>query len=175
MIKYRHIFMTIQMVTFLAALLVYSDPATAKTMDNYSFCSTNCRGAACNNASTKQDCKSKCSDVNIWKSIAITELNNKNQQFSNENDSSKKEKMLYNTDIAKCLGLKSNETHQSVPEPQPLLKANQANDKTTVSNHDLCAAAMAAVSQEMNLGFDTSTHQISNQDLFSIMEMQVGQ
>jgi hypothetical protein len=149
----------------MASLFLFVEHTSAKTEDTYSFCSNTCRGQACNNVNTKQECKSKCLDGDMWKRIAATELNASGENYKKEGDPLKKSNMLYDTQIATCLDITS-KTHQSVPEPDPTFQPTPVADKST--NNDLCAAAMAAVSQEINLGS-------SNHNLFNIMEDQVGQ
>lgn len=167
----------IYQILFITAIsLICPHKTIARTMDSFSFCSNTCQGSKCNTARVKQDCKSKCKDEVIWKRIAKAEMDTTSKEFQNEKDEGKRTIMLFGSNIAKCLDLTPTPiVQQKVPEPQPLPAAIPVRDRFTNPKEDLCAAAMAAVSEDLSLNHEAAADRVSEPNIFSLMETQVGQ
>jgi hypothetical protein len=165
-----------QILCITAISLICPYKTIAHTMDTLTFCSNTCNASQCKTATVKDECKSKCLDEAIWKRIAKAEMDTTSEEFRNEQDEGKKTSMLYGSNIAKCLDLKPTQiVQQNVPEPQPLPAASPASDRITNPRNDLCAAAMAAAREELSLEHEAATNRISEQNIFSIIDNQVGQ
>jgi hypothetical protein len=116
------------------ALMGLSLDRADAAMDPFVFCSKNCSSPGpCDAPAVKAECANLCT-TSVWKNVAAAELKSTSDEFRGEKDITKKEKMVYQSKIAKCLGLESKET-----PPSPLLPAAEKHER-----HDLCKAALQA-------------------------------
>jgi hypothetical protein len=78
--------------------------AVINKIDPFTFCNNTCHAPSCNQPSIAEQCKKECGDDNIWKHVASLQMSSSSKDFRTEKDKKKKDGMLYDTPIAKCLG-----------------------------------------------------------------------
>lgn len=152
---------SLQIILFAAASIYSIDNTTAESLDNISYCLNTCKSPHCDTTNVQTECKTKCSDESIWKQVAAVQLSDDAnkvdksleaktiaQTFQNATGQAKTD-MLHTSPIAKCLNIESEKAKQ---EPAPMLPL----DKLTKPEEDLCAAAMAAVKEEVTFNTEQS-------------------
>jgi hypothetical protein len=167
MITSKFNYRSLQIALF-AVVSIYSIAnASAESLDNVSYCFNSCKSPHCDSSSVQAECQKKCSDESIWKQIAAVQLSNDenkvdtsleaktiSQTFQSATGQAKTD-MLHSSPIAKCLNIVSEKVKQ---EPTPLLPL----DKSAKLEDDLCAAAMAAVKEEITLNTDHSALKVND-------------
>jgi len=144
MTKTKFTYANLKVALFAAVSLFSIDQTKAENIDNFSFCLNTCKAPHCDSPSIKADCKKRCSDE--WKQVAKLDLSKNNKDFRMAaKDEKKRDAMLYESRIAKCLDEKVKET----PAEKPLIPAEPAtaaNNTNTITSKELCEAA---IKQEM--------------------------
>lgn len=122
---------------------VISIPHTqAINIDPFTFCNNSCKSPSCDEKNVAERCKKICSEDSTWKHVASLQMSSSSKEFRMEKDKTKKDHMLYEAPIAKCVGKVKpvEETHKTDVGAKPV-------DETAKMKEDLCAAALK---KEMN-------------------------
>ena len=156
-------------LAFLApTVLFFISDASGLNVDPFSFCASSCKSPGlCDTQANKVQCKEVCSG-DIWKQVSKLQMSRSSKEFRMEKDANKKDKMLYNSPLAKCLELKPHKedlkpkeeepTPPPPPAPSPPSPAVPASMKVTAPKEDLCAAAVKKAMADLDSGKTALEH-----------------
>lgn len=138
---------TRQATLFVSTILFFASDASGLNIDPFSFCVNSCKspGLCSTEANLKSQCEKVCGPDHIWKHAGKLQMSSQSgiegQNFRKAT-LQEKDTLVYNSDIAKCLGKvppkvkESTKVEESTPPPAP------APMKVTAPKEDLCAAAV---------------------------------
>lgn len=141
--KFTHI--ARQMTLLASTILFCTNNASGLNVDTTAFCTNSCKspGLCSTEPNLKSQCKKVCSPDHIWKQAAKLQMSSSNKDFRMEKDAEKKNKMIYDSPLAKCLELTPVKTEEAkplppaapTPVPVPVVKIPDQQE-------DLCTAAL---------------------------------
>jgi hypothetical protein len=145
MIRTKFTHLARQTALLVSAILFCTNNASGLTVDANAFCTDSCKspGLCSTEPSLKRQCKKVCSPDHIWKQAASLQMSSNNKDFRMEKDAGKKDKMLYDSPLAKCLDLTQPKTDEAkplppaAPTPVPVPVVKIPDQKA-----DLCTAAL---------------------------------
>ena len=163
MIKVQFIPLIRRILLFALACLFSAGDAAALRVNPFDFCTNTCKSpGACDQKSIAADCQKICKDDSTWKHVASLQMSS-SKEFRMEKDSEKKDRMLYETPMAKCLGL----TAKAENTPRtPLLPAEPPTKSAGIHpsvNNDLCTAAIKKEMEDLGrhkTALETQTHNL---------------
>jgi hypothetical protein len=134
-----------QMTLFVSTILLCTNNASALNVDATAFCTDSCKspGLCSTEPNLKSQCKKVCSPDHVWKQAAKLQMSRDSKDFRMEKDAGKKDTMLYDSPLAKCLELTPSKTEEAkplppaapTPVPVPVVKIPDQKE-------DLCTAAL---------------------------------
>ncbi|MGV8949035.1 MAG: hypothetical protein ACOH2E_06720 [Candidatus Paracaedibacter sp.] len=140
-IKFTHI--ARQMTLLVSTILLCTNDASSLNVDATAFCTDSCKspGLCSTEPNLKSQCKKVCSPDHIWKQSAKLQMSRDSKDFRMEEDAGKKDKMLYDSPLAKCLELTQSKTEEAKPLP-PAAPTPVPVVKIPDQKEDLCTAAL---------------------------------
>ena len=173
MIKSKFTYTSLQVILFAAASLYSIDKVTAETIDSFSFCTNTCKTPHCEEPKIKARCEKVCKNDNLWMHVASLELSMSKdgkdfRKLKGAENKAKKEAMLYDTEIAKCLDIKAPEPTKEPVKEAPNKEHGQETGKATMTKDELCAAALT---HEMrDLRHDQADLHVQEQNMVAALE-----
>ena len=139
--KFTHI--ARQMTLLASTILFCTNNASGLNVDATAFCTNSCKspGLCSTEPNLKNQCKKVCSPDHIWKQAAKLQMSSSNKDFRMEKDAEKKNKMIYDSPLAKCLELTPVKTEEAKPLP-PAAPTPVPVVKIPDQKEDLCTAAL---------------------------------
>jgi hypothetical protein len=148
MIKTPFISLALRASLVASAFLYSTGSASAINVDPFTFCTNTCKSPGpCDQETIQKDCKIRCKDDSIWKHVASLQMSNSSKEFRMEKNKAKKDSLLNQSPIAKCLALAVKEPSRVdplAPPPYQTATAPTSSANVTATKNDLCAAAIQA-------------------------------
>ncbi len=165
MIKVQFIPLIRRILLFVLAFLFSASDAAALGINPFDFCTNTCKSPGpCDQKNIAVDCQKICKDDSTWKHVANLQMSSSSKEFRMEKDSEKKDRMLYETPMAKCLGLTAKA--ENTPHA-PLLPAEPPAKSAGIHsvNNDLCTAAIKKEMEDLGrhkTALETQTHNLES-------------